>query len=136
MASTNQITDIINIFVVGALIIAFVLGGIGIMNIMLMASVERRREIGISMAFGARTSRIQFQFLLESLWITLLGVCGGILCGTFTGLALHAMKGYPWATQVSDYVFFILGGTLISLVFGMYPSLQVTRVNPAEAIRK
>jgi putative ABC transport system permease protein len=136
ITAARDMNSLIQLFVRGAIGIAFLLGGIGVMNVMLMAAIERQKEIGIYLAFGARPRLVQVQFLLESVWIMSIGIFGGLLLGTFAGVALHAVAGLPWALKPGLYVSTIAGGLLLGLLFGVYPSLRAARVNPAEVIRK
>lgn len=136
LKSATAMSSLVNIFVTGAILIAFLLGGIGVMNVMLMSTAERQHEIGVYLAFGARPIVIQVQFLLESVWISTIGVLCGVIIGTFVGLGLHANDIIPWAFQWSVYAESVIGGIVLGLIFGGYPSFRAALVQPAEVIRK
>jgi len=115
--------------------IALVVGGIGIMNIMLVSVSERTREIGLRKALGAKKMDILVQFLIESVLMTISGGIGGILCGVGIALLLALVAG--WATKVS--LFAIVLATTFSLIvgigFGLWPARQAAQLNPIEALR-
>ncbi|OGP52935.1 MAG: MacB family efflux pump subunit [Deltaproteobacteria bacterium RBG_13_52_11] len=115
--------------------IALLVGGIGIMNIMLVSVSERTREIGLRKAIGARKTDIMVQFLIESVLMTVSGGIAGILCGVGISFLLALLAG--WATKVS--IFSIVLATTFSLMvgigFGLWPARQAARLNPIEALR-
>jgi macrolide transport system ATP-binding/permease protein len=115
--------------------ISLLVGGIGIMNIMLVSVSERTREIGLRKAIGARKMDIMVQFLIESVLMTMSGGIVGTLCGVGMSFLLALLAG--WATKVS--VFAVVLATTFSLVvgigFGLWPARQAARLNPIEALR-
>jgi len=119
----------------GVCALALLVGGIGIMNIMLVSVTERTREIGIRMALGARRRRILTQFLVESATLSTMGGLAGVLLGS--GLAVGAREVFavpavipPWAVALS------LASALGSgLAFGIYPASRASRLDPVEAMR-
>jgi macrolide transport system ATP-binding/permease protein len=115
--------------------ISLLVGGIGIMNIMLVSVSERTREIGLRKAIGARKMDIMVQFLIESVLMTMSGGITGIICGVGMSFLLALLAG--WATKVS--VFAIVLATTFSLFvgvgFGLWPARQASRLNPIEALR-
>jgi len=115
--------------------ISLLVGGIGIMNIMLVSVSERTREIGLRKAIGARKMDIMVQFLIESVLMTMSGGIVGILCGIGMSFLLALLAG--WATKVS--IFAIALATTFSLFvgvgFGLWPARQAARLNPIEALR-
>jgi putative ABC transport system permease protein len=115
--------------------ISLVVGGVGIMNIMLVAVAERTREIGLRMAVGARGRDILLQFLLESVVISCVAGAIGILLGW--GSAALMSQTLRWPTQVSaasvGLSFVFSGG--VGVFFGFYPALKASRLDPVEALR-
>jgi len=116
-------------------VISLLVGGIGIMNIMLVSVTERTKEIGLRKAIGARRNDILFQFLTESVLMTVTGGLIGVVFGTASAKLLSYVAG--WSTHVS--VFSILLATvfsvLVGLGFGLWPAQKAARLNPIEALR-
>ncbi|MBC1514961.1 FtsX-like permease family protein [Listeria sp. FSL L7-1510] len=115
--------------------ISLLVGGIGVMNIMLVSVTERTREIGIKKALGARRGTILWQFLVEAMVLTLLGGCIGIGLGIGIGVGLTNMAGYPYIISIPA----ILGGLsfsiLIGVIFGIVPAIKASKLDPIEALR-
>jgi macrolide transport system ATP-binding/permease protein len=115
--------------------ISLLVGGIGIMNIMLVSVTERTREIGLRKAIGARESDIMFQFLIEAVTMTVAGGIVGVIVGT--GIAFLLSLFAHWTIVVS--LFSILLATFFSiavgLIFGLWPAHQAAKLNPIEALR-
>lgn len=122
--------------------ISLLVGGIGIMNIMLVIVAERTREIGLRKALGAKYSDIMRQFVLEALIITLLGILIGIIIGLSVALAASMLitrfAGFDWPFVVSVPTIIIASGIalLFGLAFGWYPAREAARLSPIEALRK
>jgi putative ABC transport system permease protein len=120
---------------VGICAIALLIGGIGVMNIMLVAVTERTSEIGVRRALGARRRRILGQFVLEAALLTSVGGVLGVALGAFVAFLVKALVGLPtmvpgWAIVLSMIT---AGGT--GLVFGIYPAWRASRLDPVEAMR-
>jgi putative ABC transport system permease protein len=118
---------------VGIAGISLIVGGIGIMNIMLVSVSERTREIGIRKAIGARTYDILTQFVIESIMLSVLGGIIGILIGVLGGWALSAVVPTtitPWAIALA---FFFSAG--VGIFFGVYPAYKASKLDPIEALR-
>ncbi len=115
--------------------ISLLVGGIGIMNIMLVSVTERTREIGLRKAIGARKSDIISQFLIEAVLMTVIGGLIGIVLGTGTAWILSAVAG--WATKVSlgSIVMAAAFSIAVGIVFGLRPAIQAANLNPIEALR-
>ena len=137
----NEISTILNLLLGFLAAISLLVGGIGIMNIMLVSVSERTREIGLRKALGATRKSILYQFLIESLIITGLGGFIGILFGIFvsliSGIGARAY-GMDWPLTVSwmaiAIAFFV--SMAIGIVFGLYPARKASRLSPIEAMRK
>jgi putative ABC transport system permease protein len=115
--------------------IALMVGGIGVMSIMTISVTERTREIGVRKALGARRVEILWQFLLESMFLTLAGGLLGILCGASIGLGVHALTGFPVSLPWWSFAIGIGFSASVGVFFGMYPAIRASRLDPIEALR-
>jgi macrolide transport system ATP-binding/permease protein len=115
--------------------ISLLVGGIGIMNIMLVSVTERTKEIGLRKAIGARRADILFQFLAESVVVSFCGGLAGVILGWAITIGISAVTG--WSTSVSpDSVFLaFFCSAFIGVVFGVYPARKASRLNPIDALR-
>jgi len=131
----SEITGIMTVFLGAIAGISLLVGGIGIMNIMLVSVTERTREIGIRKAVGARKADILTQFLMEAVVLSLLGGLLGILLGM--GLAqLVDMTGVMNSLVTLNSILLAVGFSFaIGLFFGIYPANQAAGLNPIEALR-
>ncbi|MFA6355267.1 MAG: ABC transporter permease [Candidatus Paceibacterota bacterium] len=134
------ITDTLRIFLALMAGISLVVGGIGIMNIMLVTVSERTREIGLRKAIGATQANIRNQFLLESIVLTFTGGIFGIILGIIVSylVAIGArFAGYDWAFIISPFavILAVTVSILTGIVFGLYPALKAARLDPIEALR-
>lgn len=138
----NAVLNLITAFIVLVAMISLLVGGIGIMNIMLVSVTERTKEIGIRKALGARTGSILFQFLVEAGTVSLLGGVIGILLGIGGATALCSLvSSIAGMNIVADYnPLFILAVALFSagigIFFGLYPAKKAAKLTPIEALRK
>src|SRR5215510_12248642 len=131
----TQLTTIMTLLLGSIAAISLVVGGIGIMNIMLVSVTERTREIGIRMAVGARPNYVRLQFLTESLVLSLTGGIAGMLIG---GSAAAAFALYfEWPSLVSTLAVTIAFSfsTAIGVFFGYYPAHKAAALDPIEALR-
>jgi putative ABC transport system permease protein len=116
-------------------VLALLVGGIGIMNIMLTSVVERTREIGVRRTAGARRRDVTMQFLIETLLMTVGGGVAGIVIGAVVSLAISAYAG--WATHVSATAVLLafVVSFLVGLIFGLYPAMKAAALQPVDAMR-
>ena len=135
MSQMDQILSYITIFVVFVAAISLLVGGIGVMNIMLVSVTERTREIGIRKALGARTGSILLQFLSESAIITLLGGIIGILIGVTGAYGVCSLIGFTAQVNVSTVLGASLFSSAVGIFFGIYPARKAARLSPIEALR-
>lgn len=121
--------------------ISLIVGGVGIMNIMLVSVTERTREIGLRKALGARNSDILMQFLIEAIILTGIGGIVGMILGSLISylgtLIIHQITGvvFPFSSPVSGALLGIGVSTAIGFVFGIYPARQASKKSPMEALR-
>jgi putative ABC transport system permease protein len=115
--------------------VSLLVGGIGIMNIMLVAVTERTREIGIRMAIGARPSAVKLQFLSESVVLCLCGGLLGLTFGVGTAVTMSGLLSWPALISVDFVVISILFSTTIGIGFGYYPAYKAARMDPIDALR-
>ncbi len=115
--------------------VSLLVGGIGIMNIMLVSVTERTREIGVRMAIGAKGADIRAQFLVEALVLAIAGGVLGIGLGVGIQQAVAKLAGWPVAVSTSSVSLAFLFSALIGITFGFYPALKASRLDPIEALR-
>lgn len=131
----GQISKIMTIIIGSIAGISLLIGGIGVMNIMLVSVTERTREIGIRMSIGATPGQILFQFLIESVTLTLIGGTIGIVIGTGAAAVVSSLAGWPalisWQVVFGGLVF----SMLIGIVFGILPANKAARLDPIESLR-
>jgi ABC-type antimicrobial peptide transport system permease subunit len=123
-----------NLLLVVALI-SLVVGGVGIMNIMLVSVTERTREIGTRMAVGARPRDILRQFLVEAIVLCLAGGIIGILLGRGASLTVTALLGWPTLMSVPAIVAAVTVSATVGIIFGYYPAWKASKLDPIEALR-
>lgn len=127
-ASTNMML----IWIAG---ISLIVGGIGVMNIMLVSVTERTQEIGLKKAIGARKTKILAQFLTEAAVLTCLGGLLGVLAGVVLAYVISYLSGTPVAISVGAAVGAVIFSMVIGIVFGVFPSYKAANLNPIDALR-
>jgi len=137
----GDITSIMTVFLTSIAFISLIVGGIGIMNIMLVSVVERTKEIGLRKAVGATNSDILQQFLLEAVVLTSVGGIVGMLFGsglsvlTYFILVRVLPAGWEFSLPLSAVLLSVVVSTVTGIVFGIYPASQAAKKNPIEALR-
>lgn len=139
--TVGTITSVLTLFLAAVAAISLIVGGVGIMNIMLVSVTERTREIGLRKALGATSKNIMLQFLLESVGLTatggVIGISLGVGLSILVALVINKFAGLSWGYNfpVSAALLGLGVSGLIGLVFGIYPARQAAKKSPMEALR-
>jgi len=115
--------------------VSLLVGGIGIMNIMLVSVTERTREIGIRMAVGAKSGDIRWQFLVESAFLSLVGGAAGIILGSGASSLITKIARWPTIVSPASILLAFFFSAAIGIFFGYYPARKASRLDPIEALR-
>ena len=115
--------------------VSLLVGGIGIMNIMLVSVTERTREIGVRMAVGARPRDVMGQFLIEATTLALIGGLTGIVLGGIGAKVASSLAGWPLYVDISAIILAVVVSGLIGILSGFYPAWRASRLDPVEALR-
>ena len=143
METVNSVMDMITLFIAFVASVSLLVGGIGVMNIMLVSVTERTREIGIRKSLGAKTGSITVQFLAESAFITMIGGILGIIVGVggawvisaIIGMAMPQMNFAP-ELKVSTVLLAVTFSSVVGIFFGIYPARKAAKLSPIEALRR
>lgn len=133
--TTGQVTQIFQAVLVAIASISLLVGGIGIMNIMLVSVTERTREIGLRMALGARRRDIRNQFLVEAAVLCIIGGAIGLLLAVLAATIFQKVADFPAPVGIDTALFSIAFSAVIGLLFGGYPAIRASRLSPIEALR-
>jgi len=133
--TAQQDANILEVLLIAIATITLTVGGIGIMNIMLISVGERTAEIGLCMALGARQRDIRTQFLLETLILSMIGGGMGLMLGLLGGFGLTSSFGFPFILSPVPMVVAIAISAIVGIVFGLYPALRASRLDPIVALR-
>ena len=131
----SHTTQLMTNLLTGVALISLMVGGVGIMNIMLVSVTERTREIGLRMAIGARPGDILSQFILEAIVLCLFGGALGILFGQALSMAVKSLLHWPIQMSAPAMVASVAVSVAVGLVFGYYPAWKASRLDPIEALR-
>ena len=132
----DSVINIFTTFIAAVSAISLLVGGIGVMNIMLVSVTERTREIGIRKALGAKTSTIMLQFLTESVILCLLGGAIGFILGVGGALSVAAYLKIPIAVKFTTVLIAVGFSSAIGIFFGIYPAKRAAQMTPIEALRR
>ncbi|NBH85790.1 FtsX-like permease family protein [bacterium C-53] len=135
VSAITEVLSYITIFIVFVAAISLLVGGIGVMNIMLVSVTERTREIGIRKALGAKTKSIMMQFLSESAIITLIGGLIGITLGVLGAYGVCKVVNFQFSVQLSVVLIASLFSSAVGIIFGVYPARKAAKLSPIEALR-
>jgi putative ABC transport system permease protein len=135
MEMANEAAGIFTMLLAGIASVSLLVGGIGIMNIMLVSVTERTREIGIRMAMGARRRDIQWQFLVEALVLSLTGGIAGIILGMVGSLLVGHFSGWNATVSLGSIVLSFGFAAFVGVFFGLYPARTASRLDPIDALR-
>lgn len=135
LSTAQGITKVMTTLLAGTAAISLLVGGIGIMNIMLVSVTERTREIGIRKAIGATGGRILSQFLIEAVVLSVAGGITGIVFGVIGSKALTQFAHISTAIQLSPIGYSFMFSLLVGVLFGVYPARKASRLNPIDALR-
>jgi putative ABC transport system permease protein len=133
--AANQTNSIMTILLGSIAGVSLLVGGIGIMNIMLVSVTERTREIGIRMAIGARSSAVRSQFLIESVVLSLTGGLAGILLGVLASVVVPSMLGWPTLVSTASIIGSVVFSAGVGIFFGYYPARKAAALDPIDALR-
>jgi putative ABC transport system permease protein len=131
----GSISKVLSILLASIAGISLLVGGIGIMNIMLVSVTERTREIGIRMAVGANGTDVLLQFMIESVFISFIGGAIGIILGIMASEAVAFLGGWPVVITIQSIAISFLFSTAIGVFFGWYPAHKAANLNPIDALR-
>lgn len=132
----DKIINILTTFIAGVSGISLIVGGIGVMNIMLVSVTERTREIGIRKSLGAKTSTILMQFLTESLILCLIGGIIGFILGVVMAVLIASIAGIPIGIKLSTVLIAVGFSSAVGIFFGIYPARKAAKMLPIDALRR
>ena len=135
MNTIGSVTGLMTVLLTAVAAISLLVGGIGIMNIMLVSVTERIKEIGLRMAIGATPANILTQFLLEAVVLSTVGGAVGVIVGIIGAETIGAAKGWPILIQTGSTVAAFLFSAVVGMFFGFYPAYRASKLNPIDCLR-
>jgi macrolide transport system ATP-binding/permease protein len=136
IATANETQNTLTYLLAAIAVISLVVGGIGVMNIMLVSVTERTREIGIRMAIGARSFDVLFQFLTEAVMVCFIGGLAGVVVGIGSGLSTSAIAGWRVIFTVAPIVLAFACAFMTGIIFGYLPARKAAKLDPIEALAR
>lgn len=135
MNTIGSVTNLMTVLLTAVAAISLLVGGIGIMNIMLVSVTERIREIGLRMAIGATPANILSQFLLEAVVLSTIGGAVGVVAGIFGAQTIGAAKGWPIVIEPGAAAAAFAFSAVVGMFFGFYPAYRASKLNPIDCLR-
>jgi len=135
LETANEVSQTFTVLLAGIASISLLVGGIGIMNIMLVTVTERTREIGVRMAIGAKRKNIRMQFLLESLIISGIGGLIGVAAGFAAAMGVSRLTQFSTAVEMKSVLLSLAFSAAVGVFFGYYPARRAAMLDPIEALR-
>ena len=136
IATANETQNTLTYLLAAIAVISLVVGGIGVMNIMLVSVTERTREIGIRMAIGARSYDVMFQFLTEAVMVCFIGGLAGIIVGVGGGVITSAIAGWRVIFTIAPIIIAFMCAFLTGIIFGYLPARKAAQLDPIEALAR
>ena len=135
MATMGSVPSLMTILLTAVAAISLLVGGIGIMNIMLVSVTERIKEIGLRMAIGATPLMILSQFVIEAVVLSTVGGAFGVGVGIFTAHMIGEINHWPIMIEVSSALYSFLFSAFVGMFFGFYPAYRASKLNPIDCLR-
>jgi putative ABC transport system permease protein len=135
MSTIGSVTSLMTVLLTAVAAISLLVGGIGIMNIMLVSVTERIKEIGLRMAIGATPANILWQFILEAVLLATVGGIIGVGVGIGAAKAIGQIQNWPIVIEVSSAVYSFLFSSFVGMFFGFYPAYRASKLNPIDCLR-
>jgi putative ABC transport system permease protein len=131
----NSTTKLMTVLLTSVAAVSLVVGGIGIMNIMLVSVTERTREIGVRLAVGATEGDVQQQFLVEAVTLSMMGGGIGIVIGLVGSRVISSLLSWPTLVSAMSIIVAVIFSMLVGIAFGIYPAYKASQLDPIEALR-
>jgi putative ABC transport system permease protein len=135
MSTIGSVTNLMTVLLTAVAAISLLVGGIGIMNIMLVSVTERIKEIGLRMAIGATPANILWQFILEAVLLSTVGGIIGVGVGIGAAKAIGEIQNWPIVIEVSSAIYSFLFSAFVGMFFGFYPAYRASKLNPIDCLR-
>jgi putative ABC transport system permease protein len=135
LATIQTVTNLLTLMVAAISGISLIVGGVGVMNIMLVTVTERTKEIGLLKAIGAKDKDILIQFLIESVTLSLVGGMIGIIFGLAGAFAISKLAKIPFVISLAAVFLAVAVSSLVGIIFGLYPARRAAKLNPIDALR-
>jgi putative ABC transport system permease protein len=135
MSTIGSVTSLMTVLLTAVAAISLLVGGIGIMNIMLVSVTERIKEIGLRMAIGATPANILWQFILEAVLLSTVGGIIGVGVGVGAAKMIGEIQNWPIVIEVTSAIYSFLFSAFVGMFFGFYPAYRASKLNPIDCLR-